>query len=219
VFAASFDLAAAEAVGGSGAIDVLEVAGLLGSLVDKSLVVADPGGTGLRYRLLETIRLFAAERLADIGPEHAAAARAAHRAHYLALAEAAAPHLADPEQSSWLARLDADQANLRRAAEHAAGEPDGTSRVLRFGVALERYWAVRYRNEEAAGLLVPVLSRPEAAADPRAVRRSAGRRRALDYARGPARKPPARREGGRDRRRARQRPALHLVARNAVRGV
>jgi predicted ATPase len=41
--------------------------GLLGSLVDKSLVVADPAGTGLRYRLLETIRLFAAERLADTG--------------------------------------------------------------------------------------------------------------------------------------------------------
>ena len=93
VFAGSFDLAAAEAVGGSGAIDAVEVAGLLGSLVDKSLVVAEPAGTALRYRLLETIRLFAAERLAETGPEEAAAARAAHRARYLAVAEAAAPHL------------------------------------------------------------------------------------------------------------------------------
>jgi predicted ATPase len=59
VFAGSFDLAAAEAVARSGAIDAVEVAGLLGSLVDKSLVVADPAGTALRYRLLETIRLFA----------------------------------------------------------------------------------------------------------------------------------------------------------------
>ena len=166
VFAASFDLAAAEAVGGSGGIDVLEVAGLLGSLVDKSLVVAEPDGTALRYRLLETIRLFAAQRLADAGPEEAAAARAAHRAHYLAVAEMAAPHLAGPQQDSWYGRLDADQANLRRAAEHAAGEPDGTARVLRFGVALRRYWMVQDRNEEAAALLVPVLRRPEAAADP-----------------------------------------------------
>ena len=54
---------------------------------------------------------------------------------------------------------------MRRAAEHAAGEPDGTARVLRFGVALWRYWGARSRNEEATGLLVPVLSRPEAAAD------------------------------------------------------
>jgi predicted ATPase len=60
VFAGGFDLAAAEAVCGSGGLDVLEVAGLLGSLVDKSLVVAEPAGGTLRYRLLETIRLFAA---------------------------------------------------------------------------------------------------------------------------------------------------------------
>jgi len=165
VFAASFDLAAAEAVAGSGAIDAAEVAGLLGSLVDKSLVVADPDGTGLRYRLLETIRLFAAERLADTGSEQAAAARAAHCAYYLAVAEAAAPHLVGRQRGSWLGRLDADRANLRRAAEYAAGEPDGTARVLRFGVALRRYWGARW-EEEAAGLLVPVLSRPEAAADP-----------------------------------------------------
>jgi predicted ATPase/class 3 adenylate cyclase len=165
VFAGGFDLAAAEAVGGSGAIDAVEVAGLVGSLVDKSLVVAEPAGTGLRYRLLETIRLFAAERLAD-NDEEAAAARAAHCAHYLAIAEAAVAHLTGPKQDTWWDRLDADHANLRRAAEHAAGEPDGTTHVLRFGVALRRYWMVRDRNEEAAGLLVPALSRPEAAADP-----------------------------------------------------
>ena len=165
VFAGGFDLAAAEAIGGSGDIDAVEVPGLLGSLVDKSLVVAEPAGTGLRYRLLETIRMFAAERLAETG-EEAAAARRAHCAHYLALAEATAPHLAGPQQAGWFGRLEADQANLRRAAEHAAGEPDGTADVLRFGVALWRYWDARSRHEEAAGLLVPVLSRPEAGADP-----------------------------------------------------
>jgi predicted ATPase len=67
VFAGGFDLKAAEAVGGSGDLDVLDVADLLGSLVDKSLVVAEPAGTGLRYRLLETVRLFAAERLVEAG--------------------------------------------------------------------------------------------------------------------------------------------------------
>jgi predicted ATPase/class 3 adenylate cyclase len=166
VFAGGFDLAAAEAVGGYGAIDALEVAGLLGSLVDKSLVVAEPDGAGLRYRLLETIRLFAAERLADAGSEEVLAVGAAHCAHYLAVAEAAAAHLAGPEQGSWLARLDTEHANLLRAVQHAAAEPAGTSRVLRFGVALARLWAARPGYQEAADLLVSALRRPEAAADP-----------------------------------------------------
>ncbi|HEY6310824.1 MAG TPA: adenylate/guanylate cyclase domain-containing protein [Streptosporangiaceae bacterium] len=167
VFAGSFDLAAVEAVCGSGGLDVLDVAALLGSLVDKSLVVAEPAGGTLRYRLLETIRLFAAGQLAEASSgEAAAAVAAAHCAHFLAVAEAVAPYLTGPEQGSWLARLDADQANLRRAAQHAAGDPDGTTVVLRLGVALDRYWLARCRWREAVGLLVPVLQRPEACADP-----------------------------------------------------
>jgi hypothetical protein len=165
VFAGGFGLAAAEAVCGSGDLDVLDVAGLLGSLVDKSLVVAERAGDGLRYRLLETIRLFAAERLLEAG-EEAAAVAAAHCAHFLSVAETAAAHLTGPEQGRWLARLDADQANLRRAAQYAAGRPDGTAVVLRLGVALDRYWRARSQMQEAFGLLVPVLRRPDARADP-----------------------------------------------------
>jgi predicted ATPase/class 3 adenylate cyclase/Tfp pilus assembly protein PilF len=166
VFAEGFDLDAAEAVCGFGDFEVLEVTDLLGSLADKSLVVAEPTGGGLRYRLLETIRQFAAERLAEDGEDGAAAVRAAHCEFFLSVAEQAAPHLTGRDQGRWLARLDADQANLRRASEHAAGDPDVTARVLRFGVALRRYWMARSRNAEALGLLVPVLDRPEARADP-----------------------------------------------------
>jgi predicted ATPase/class 3 adenylate cyclase len=164
VFAGGFGLVAAEAVCGSGRLDVLEVADLLGSLVDKSLVVAEQAGETLRYRLLETVRLFAAEKLAEAG--EAAAVGAAHCAHFLALAEAAAAPLTGPEQGKWLARLDADQDNLRRAAGHAVSDPDGTATVLRLGVALERYWLARSREQEAFGLLGPALQRPEARADP-----------------------------------------------------
>ncbi len=166
VFPETFDLDAAEGVCGFGDMSAFEVIDLLGSLVDKSLVVAEPAGGALRYRLLETIRQFAAERLTETGDDEAAAVVAEHCQHFLAAAEAAAPHLTGPEQGSWFARLDADQANLRRAAAHAAGYPDGTALVLRFGAALRRYWMVRARNEEAFRLLVPVLGRSDARADP-----------------------------------------------------
>jgi predicted ATPase/class 3 adenylate cyclase len=166
VFAETFDLDAAEAVCGFGDIDVFDVAELLGALVDKSLVVAEPAGGALRYRLLETIRRFAAERLAEAGEDEAAAVAAAHGRHYLSVAEAAAPHLRGSGQGDWFARLDADHANLRRAAEYAASVPGGTEQVLRFAVALDRYWARRSRRLEAMALLTPVLERPEARTDP-----------------------------------------------------
>ena len=67
VFAESFDLDAAEAVCGFGEIEADEVTGLLGSLVDKSLVQSEPAGGAVRYRLLETIREFAADRLTGAG--------------------------------------------------------------------------------------------------------------------------------------------------------
>jgi len=166
-FAESFDLDAAEAVCGFGDIEPVEVADLLGSLVDKSLVVAESNGGAFRYRLLETIRQFAAERLAEAGADEAAAVAAAHCEHFLSVAEAAAPHLPGPDQGTWLASLDTEQANMRRAAEHAASDPDGTSQLLRFGVALHAYWMARSRAEEELGLLAPVLERPGARTDPR----------------------------------------------------
>jgi predicted ATPase/class 3 adenylate cyclase len=166
VFAEGFDLDAAEAVCGLGDIEAFDVTGLLGSLVDKSLVVAEPTGGAFRYRLLETIRQFAAERLAEAGPDEAAAVATAHAYHFLAVAEAAAPHLTGPDQGTWCARLDTEQANLRRAEDHARRRAGGTTLVLRFGAALRFYWMVRSRNEEALSLLVPVLERPDARAEP-----------------------------------------------------
>jgi len=164
VFADGFNLGSAEAVCGSGGVDVNDVAVLIGSLVDKSLVVAERAGATMRCRLLETIRLFAAERLAEAGEDTATAA--AHCAHFVSVAETAAPQLAGPDQRSWLARLDADQANLRRAAAHASACPDGTALMLRLGVALEPYWETRSRQQETLDLLAPALQRPDARADP-----------------------------------------------------
>jgi len=165
VFAEGFDLEAAESVCGLGDLDVFDVTDLLGSLIDKSLVVAEPTGAGVRYRLLETIRQFGAEHLVEQDEREAAAVGAAHCAHFLSVAERAAPHLTGPEQGNWYDRLDAERANLRRAMEFAAGDPEGTELILRFGVALRRYWWVRSRAE-AIDLLLPALARPDAEQNP-----------------------------------------------------
>lgn len=165
VFAGPFDLRAAEAVCGFGEIQAGEVAALLGSLVDKSLAVADTDGEIARYRLLETIRLFAAELLAHVEGEDATRAEDAHCAHFLAIVEEAAAHMVGSDQGLWFARLDADYTNVRSAARHAASKAAGTTQLLRFGIALWRYWTVRPGADEIADLLVSALRRPEAAAD------------------------------------------------------
>lgn len=165
VFADGFDLEAAEAVCGLADIEPFAITNHLGSLVDKSLAVAEPTGGQLRYRLLETIRQFSAERLVEVDGQDAAAVGAAHSAHFLSVAELAAPYLTGPGQGRWLGRLDADHANLRRAIDHAVNDPGGTSQVLRFAVALQRFWRVRSRFD-AIELLMPVLKRSEARDDP-----------------------------------------------------
>jgi predicted ATPase/class 3 adenylate cyclase len=165
VFAEGFELEAAEAVSCLDDIDVLDVVSLLSSLVDKSLVQAEPSGKTVKYRLLETIRQFAAEQLVYAAETEAEAVATAHGRYYLSLAEAVSQHLTGPSQAKWLMRLDADQANLRRAFEHAVSGPDNIEQALRFGIALKRYCLVRLRDDEILTLLCPILDRPAVEAD------------------------------------------------------
>ena len=166
VFVEGFDLDAAEAVCSLGDIDEFEVTDLLGSLVDKSLVVAEPGGLGtVRYRLLETIRQFSAERLVERDELEAADVSTAHCSYFLSLARQAEPYLTGPEQGRWLARLVTEQANLRRAIEHAVAEPDGTARALERDVAEPVLVEIRSRRDEATSLLW-YTRHPEAQASP-----------------------------------------------------
>ena len=92
---------------------------LLAGLVDKSLLILADDAAGVRYRLLETVREYAAERLEQAG--EAEAVRAAHTAYFLEFAEAADPKLRGREQLEWLARLDADHGNL----DAVPRDPDG----------------------------------------------------------------------------------------------
>ena len=148
VFAGDFDFAAAEAVGATEVVDVLEIADILGSLVDKSLVSTEGEVVGLRYRLLETIRQYCAEKLAERSPGPAASAALVHARHYLTLVEEGAPHLHGHGQAEWLDRLDAEHDNLRVALDRLLKAPDVDDELrLRFAMASAEFWLIRHVRE------------------------------------------------------------------------
>ncbi|MFB7588365.1 BTAD domain-containing putative transcriptional regulator [Streptomyces sp. NPDC056169] len=126
-------------------------AGPLASLVEKSLLEARDG----RYRMLETIRAYAAGQLPDEDP-----ATAAHHVYYRELAEAADPELRGSAQLEWLARLDAEDANLRAALRRGAPE-DG----LRLVAALTPYWWLRGLRGRVAAPVAELLDRVEPTAE------------------------------------------------------
>jgi hypothetical protein len=112
---------------------------LLSSLVSKSLVIAERTPESVRYRMLETIRQYAAQELLRSGGEdEALAARDRHAGCFMRLAEEAAPALSGPGQGRWLRRLDAEWENLCAAAAHLVAQ-GRTSDVLRLGVSLQRF--------------------------------------------------------------------------------
>ena len=128
---------------------------LLTALVDKSLVLAEERGPAVRYGMLETIRQYAAERLAESTErDHI---RDRHRDELLALAERAAPDLETSRQPTWLPILDLEAANLSAAFERAL---DTDPRLaLRLGIALTFYWKVRARQNAAARSLGAALDK------------------------------------------------------------
>jgi predicted ATPase len=145
VFAGGFTLDAVEQVCAGDGIERDRVLDLLGSLVDQSLVIAEERDSAVRYRLLETVRQYGRERLADAGEDDAVRAR--HRDVFLALAERAAPHLDTGRQREWLEVLDPEAANLAAAIEYALGSESRLA--LRFCAALHRWWSARGRFAEA----------------------------------------------------------------------
>jgi predicted ATPase/DNA-binding SARP family transcriptional activator len=118
---------------------------------------------GTRYRLLETVRQYARERLRAGAPSTGSGERAAesvgrrHQEFYLRLAEEAAPHLAGLDQPAWLERLDSELDNLRAALDWALErEPEQS---LRLTAALARFWEERGYREEGRQRLVAALER------------------------------------------------------------
>jgi predicted ATPase/DNA-binding CsgD family transcriptional regulator len=162
VFAGGFGLAAAEEVTAGPDLPAGEVVGHLGALVDKSLVqFGGPAAGPARYRLLETVRQYAADQLDLLGPPAVEGARAAHRDYYLALAEAAAPKLVAADQAAWLDRLDAELGNLRAAIAFSLTQADPEP-GLRLAASLRVYWAARGHAAEGAEALRALADTPTA---------------------------------------------------------
>ena len=142
VFASAFTLGAAEAVCAGDGLAGGEVLGLLSALVDKSMVVAEHGAV-TRYRLLETMRGYGQERLAE-DPAAEQARRAAHLAWAAALAVEAEPALRGPEQVRWLEVLERVLDDVRAAVVWGVSQGDGPAEeALGMAAALERFWEVR----------------------------------------------------------------------------
>ena len=159
VFAGGCRLEEAEAVCGSFddvGIDTLEG---LSSLVEESLVQTSIGPDGPRFGLLETIRFFASERLAEAGEVDVVRRR--HALAYLALAEASTAHVPGRDQVGWLARLSADQDNLRAAVRWAIDTGDAEI-GLRLLTAQWRFWQLAGHIDEGLAASSEILGIPGA---------------------------------------------------------
>ncbi len=141
--------------------DEFEVLDLLTRLVEKSLVVVDRSDSDQsRYRYLETVRHFAAGRLAD-GPD-AAEIRARHTGYFQALAYAAERELTGPRQDTWLKDLEAEHANLLAAFADITAHPDGAEGALRMASALSRFWSAHGHSDTGRRTLEKALQLPGA---------------------------------------------------------
>jgi predicted ATPase/DNA-binding CsgD family transcriptional regulator len=160
VFAGGCTLEAAEAVCAQPDSQVPvgqpEVAGLLASLVDRSLVQADHTPAGSRYRLFEVIRAFAAEQLDAAGELEAARER--HASYYTEFTEVAKEQVFGPRLAEWARRLDPETGNLRAARAWCRQDPARSAVGLRLAAAAFGYWQIYGRLSEAADWLQTELA-------------------------------------------------------------
>ena len=161
VFAGGWTLEAAEAVTAVGGTADWQVLDLLAALVDKSLVQAEDFHGSTRYRLLETVRQYAAERLAQRPGSELGETRAAHRDHYLTLVETAAPQLRGWDAAVWLDRLEVEFDNIRAALAFSVTDPHGAEPGLRLAAGLRAFVFSRGHSGEVIEALGALLGRPE----------------------------------------------------------
>jgi predicted ATPase/class 3 adenylate cyclase len=145
VFSGGWTLESAEAICAGDGIDKYDVLDLLTQLVNKSLVIPDRESEHeTRYRMLETIRQYAREKLFEAGEGDLVRER--HLEYFLQLSERAEPELRGPHQAFWLNRLEKEVDNIRGALEWAVEDEVETS--MRIASALFWFWHIRSRKSE-----------------------------------------------------------------------
>jgi predicted ATPase/transcriptional regulator with XRE-family HTH domain len=152
VFAGGWTLEAAESMcpGQVSAVDTVElhkeqILELLGQLIDKSLIQFEPlASEEPRYRMLETVRQYARQRLAEAGGEETMRAR--HLDYFLCLCLQAEPHLRAWQAKTWLDRLDRELDNLRLAMEYAHSHM--IVKGLQLAASLLWFWGNRGHRSE-----------------------------------------------------------------------
>ncbi|MEV5612808.1 LuxR C-terminal-related transcriptional regulator [Streptomyces sp. NPDC052225] len=164
VFADVFDIPAAEEVCGFGDLDADDVMEVLIDLVDKSVVQRvdtdpadgeEPAGPGTRYRLLDTLREYGAERLLERGEDRTLRDR--HLARYVVRADEFDRHFTDNSQMRRFRELRREHADIRVALEHALGRRESARKGAGLAGALWGYWQIsglltegRYWQEKVA---------------------------------------------------------------------
>ncbi len=165
VFAGGASLEAAEQVcattpeepsGATTTVESWEILELLTALTEKSLLRAEETD-GPRYRMLDTIRQYARDRLAESG--EADLARRAHLAYFTRLANTADPHLRRGEQLEWLATLAADHDNITVAMREALAAAD-TAGAMRLAAAVGWYWWLGGHKAEGLELVTATAEMP-----------------------------------------------------------
>jgi predicted ATPase/DNA-binding CsgD family transcriptional regulator len=173
VFVGGFTLRAAESVCAGEDLEDLErheVLELLSHLADKSLVLVTEHGGGARYRLLETVRQYAREKLSESGESGKVLGR--HAGYYVTLARQAEPELKGERQLAWLGRLETEHDNLRAAMRWLLGRGE-TEEAARLGWALWLYWGIRAHFAEGRRSMERALSAEGGAAMPASARAKA----------------------------------------------
>jgi predicted ATPase/class 3 adenylate cyclase len=157
IFVNGWTLEAAESVCSDETIHQEDVFEVLEQLVNKSLVITEEWQSETRYRMLETMRQYANEKLIEAGESERLRDR--HLAYYLELAETAEPHLIRPEQLEWLDRLEAEHENMRSSLEWSLGK-ERPQQALHLTAALGTFWSLHCYWMEAARWLERALAKP-----------------------------------------------------------
>ncbi|GAC1327602.1 MAG: LuxR family transcriptional regulator [Chloroflexota bacterium] len=167
VFAGGWTLEAAEGVCAGEGLAARGVLELLALLVDKSLVLADSGPADQkRYRLLDSVRQYAEQRLSEAGATALVSQQHRHCLYFCALAlEVESRVLHGAANVDWLMRLDTEQANLRAALRWSLSRNDQRQNALTLAAHLGHYWYTRGDRDEGRTWLDAALARQSRSGD------------------------------------------------------